>query len=87
MSVFPYLPLPESLSGSAAGRGTQIAFFFMLAGSFAFYWLGGLFGLFFSIDEFHADNDFGDQFRTVEPTPMFLGFQSQFKDHSQCRDS
>jgi hypothetical protein len=34
-----------------------------------------LFSLFFAIDELDADNDFGDQFRTVEPALVFLGFQ------------
>jgi hypothetical protein len=34
-----------------------------------------LFGLFFAIDEFNADKNFGDQFRAVEPAPVFLGFQ------------
>ena len=29
--------------------------------------------MFFAIDEFDADNDFGDQFRAVEPAPVFLG--------------
>ena len=49
--------------------------------------LGGLLGLFFSIDEFDADNDFGDQFRAVEPTPVLLGFHGKFKDHGKGSDS
>ena len=43
--------------------------------------------MFFSIDELDAGNDFGDQFRAVEPAPVFLSFQPKFKDHGQCRDS
>jgi hypothetical protein len=38
-----------------------------------------LFDLFFSIDKFDADNDFGDQFRAVEAAPVFLGFDPQFE--------
>jgi len=49
--------------------------------------LGGLLDLFLTVDEFDARYDFGEQFRTVEPAPVFLGFQAQFKDHGQCRDS
>ena len=49
--------------------------------------LGSLLDLFFTVDEFDARYDFGERFRTVEPTSMFLGFQAEFKDHSQCRDS
>src|SRR5262245_34799484 len=45
------------------------------------------FDLFFSIDKFDPDNDFGDQLRAVEPAPVFLGFHPQFEDHGQCRDS
>jgi hypothetical protein len=35
-----------------------------------------LFGLFFAIDEFDADNN---QFRAVELAPVFLGFQPSLK--------
>ena len=49
--------------------------------------LGSLFDLFFSIDKFDARDDFGDQFRAIEPTPLFLGFHPQFEDHGQCRDA
>ena len=50
-------------------------------------WLGSLLDLFLTVDEFYARYDFGEQFRAVEPAPVFLGFQAQFKDHGQCCDS
>ena len=49
--------------------------------------LGSLLDLFLTVDEFDARYDFGEQFRAVEPAPVFFGFQAQFKDHGQCRDS
>ena len=49
--------------------------------------LGSLLDLFLTVDEFDARYDFGEQFLAVEPAPVFLGFQAQFKDHCQCRDS
>ena len=36
--------------------------------------LGSLLDLFLTVDEFDTRYDFGEQFRAVEPTPMFLGF-------------
>ena len=50
------------------------------------WWLGGLLGLFFAIDELNADDDLGDEFKALESTPMLLGFQGEFKDHRQGRD-
>ena len=50
-------------------------------------WLSSLLGLFFAIDETDASNYLWDQFEALEPAPMLLGFQAQFKDHGQCRDS
>jgi len=50
-------------------------------------WLGGLLGLFFAIDESDAGNYLWNQFEALEPTPMLLGFQAEFKDHGQCCDS
>jgi len=38
-----------------------------------------VFDLFFSIDKFDVDNDYGDQFRAFEPTPMLLGFMASLK--------
>src|SRR3984957_9244343 len=38
-------------------------------------WLGGLPGLFFAIDELHADDDLWNKFKALETTPMLLGFQ------------
>jgi hypothetical protein len=49
--------------------------------------LGSLLDLFLTVDEFDARYDFGEQFRAVEPAPMLLGFQAEFKYHGQCRDS
>ena len=49
--------------------------------------LGSLLNLFLTVDGCDARYDFGEQFRAVEPAPVFLGFQAQFKDHCQCRDS
>jgi hypothetical protein len=49
--------------------------------------LGGLLGLFFSIDESDTSNYLWDQFEALEPAPMLLGFQAELKDHSQCCDT
>jgi hypothetical protein len=43
--------------------------------------LGSLLDLFLTVDEFDVRYDFGEQFRAVEPAPVFLGFLAQFKDH------
>ena len=49
--------------------------------------LSGQLGLFFAIDETDASNYLWDQFEALEPAPMLLGFQAQFKDHGQCCDT
>ena len=49
--------------------------------------LSGLFGLFFAIDETDASNYLWDQLEALKSAPMLLGFQTEFKDHGQCRDS
>jgi hypothetical protein len=36
-------------------------------------------GLFFTIDETDASNYLWDQFEALEPAPMLLGFQTEFK--------
>jgi hypothetical protein len=37
----------------------------------------------FFVDETDASNYLWDQFEALEPTPMLLGFQSEFEDHCQ----
>jgi len=49
--------------------------------------LGSLLDLFLTVDEFDARYDFGEQLRAVEPAPMLLGFQAEFKTMVSCRDS
>jgi hypothetical protein len=43
--------------------------------------------LFFTIDESDTSNYLWDQFEALEQAPMLLGFEAEFKDHGQCRDS
>ena len=43
--------------------------------------------MFLSVNEFDADDDFGDQLRGVEAAPAFLGFGGKFKDHREGSDS
>jgi hypothetical protein len=49
-------------------------------------WLSGLFGLFFAIVETDANNYFWNQFESLDPAPMLLGFQTEFEDHRQGCD-
>jgi hypothetical protein len=44
-------------------------------------------GLFFTIDETNTGNYLWNQFESLQPAPMLLGFQTKFEDHRQGRDS
>jgi hypothetical protein len=46
-----------------------------------------LLGLFFTIDESDASKDLGNQFEALEPAPMLLRLEAEFKDHGQGCDS
>jgi hypothetical protein len=40
-------------------------------------------GLFFTIDETDTSNYLWNQFESLQPAPMLLGFQTKFEDHRQ----